>query len=301
VPISSGTASSAGGFLRNDKSPEVEICNQRKHSQTASTRRSSKEQTPQPNTPQKAMKKIPTATATIALLFTLMTSTASAALLYGITVTKSATDDFTVDPAHLSVTTAANVSGSSEAQLASFTATPGSQPAGGVALTRFNNNNGNFTIASSNGTSIDNASEFNGGYLAFTVTAAPGYHFSLTDLSFDAARSGAAGTRGYTFYTALNGAAFAYTDSNGIFDIHNETGTRASLQARSIDLSAPEYQNLTSIAFRIYAATDNSGHGVEFNNISLNGTVTVIPEPSTFALMAGFLVFALVTFRRRMV
>jgi hypothetical protein len=70
----------------------------------------------------------------------------------------------------------------------------------------------------------------------------------------------------------------------------------------SISLSSSEYQGLTgTITFRIYAYddSDSTGDMDRLDNVVLNGTLSAIPEPSSFALLAGMFGLCLVALRRR--
>jgi hypothetical protein len=63
----------------------------------------------------------------------------------------------------------------------------------------------------------------------------------------------------------------------------------------SINLSAAAFQELTSpIEFRLSISTPGTGQSLEFDNVTLNGAVTPVPEPAALALAgaaaAGWLV-----------
>jgi len=153
-------------------------------------------------------------------------------------------------------------------------------------LARFWNSEWNgFDTSANNGTSIDNAGEFATGFWALTVSADTGYDLNLTSLTFGAARGGTSGTRLYEIYAEVDGGTFAFGDTP--IDSSpggNETGTRPSPRAVSIDLSGPTYQGIDSITFRWYPLTPSTGNTMGFDGWTLNGEV--IPEPGTMGLLA---------------
>ncbi len=158
--------------------------------------------------------------------------------------------------------------------------------AGNTGLDRFWNSEwAGFDTSATNGTAIDNATEFDAGYWALTVSAKPGYQLDLTSLDFGAARGGTSGTRLYELYAAVNGGSFTFGDTP--IDSSpggNETGTRTSPRAASVDLTGATYQGIDSITFRFYPLTPATGNTMGFDGWTLNGTV--VPEPSTLLLMA---------------
>jgi len=111
--------------------------------------------------------------------------------------------------------------------------------------------------------------DFNTNYVEWTVSAANGGELNLVSLTFDAARGGSNGTRGYEIFAAVDGTP---TISDSILDLDNESGTRDSPASRSIDLSAAQYQGIDSITFRYYGLTTQGT--IEFNNMELYGTVS---------------------------
>lgn len=142
-------------------------------------------------------------------------------------------------------------------------------------------------------------------YLTFTVTAGGAYKLNLSALSFDYA---------YTFTntgtTTANVATYNvrssvdnYVTSIATFTTNAQsTGANPTWSPASIGLSAAAYQDLSSITFRIILADDGSTSATSFfrfDSVLLSGAVTAIPEPSTYALLAGAGGLALAGFRRR--
>ena len=135
--------------------------------------------------------------------------------------------------------------------------------------------------------------DFDDDYIQWTVSAEAGYQLNLTSLDFQSARGGTGGTRGFEIYGLVGGTP---TIGDLLKDVDNDSGTRETPTAQSIDLSDAGFQGINSITFRYYAlATEGT---MEFNEMSLSGTVTTVPEPSSTALI-GLGGLALILRRRR--
>ncbi|MDB6071868.1 MAG: Xylan alpha,2-glucuronidase [Verrucomicrobiales bacterium] len=211
-----------------------------------------------------------------AAAFAMPASHSGAAVLYSFGTTDSATAPSDDGFVAADVTTTA---------LPGITAPSGGAAiaAGGVGLVRFWNSEwAGFTITSDNGLLIDNATEFNTGYLSFSVAAAPGTQLDLSTLTFNSARGGAAGTRGFEIYATVNGAAFDFASRVPLLALTDEPGTRVAPNPRSADLSGAGFQGINSVTFRYYPLTPANGNSVDFSGMTLNGAV--VPEP-TVALM----------------
>ena len=117
----------------------------------------------------------------------------------------------------------------------------------------------------------------NGTFVSFSVTAVAGQFLDLTSLTFNVARGGEAGsTRGYAITSDVLG--FDQVLAGG-----SPTGVQPTMDFVTVPLAADDYQNLPAITFRIYVYTGGSGNSVDFDNITLNGSV--VPEPSKSALL----------------
>lgn len=130
-------------------------------------------------------------------------------------------------------------------------------------------------------TSVDrlNAAVTNGVYWEFTVKPAAGMVLNLADLQFKAGKGGA-GARGLGVQATASGLGVGGTMlSSG--DIPT---TRPTWTDYNIDLSGPLFQGLTTEqTFRFYVYAPATGNTLEFDNVTLNGTLT--PEPATLILM----------------
>jgi len=120
------------------------------------------------------------------------------------------------------------------------------------------------------------------GYTEFTISADSGYVLNLTSLDFDSARGGTDGIRGFEIFGAADAVP---TASDSLLLVPNEavTVTRDDPLARSIVLSAAEYQGIQSITFRYYPLGDADGNTIEFTNMELNGTVSLDNPPANQA------------------
>ncbi|NTW54873.1 MAG: PEP-CTERM sorting domain-containing protein [Chlorobaculum sp.] len=111
-------------------------------------------------------------------------------------------------------------------------------------------------------------------YFTFTLDANPGYKVNFTNFVY----TGQAGNAG----NAPTSFAFRSSVDGFVADIGSPTAT-----GTTIDLSAPQFQNLTNpIEFRFYGynAAGTSGR-YSINNYTFNGTVAAVPEPASIALL----------------
>jgi len=210
---------------------------------------------------------------------TLGVSPVCGAILYQFTTTDSnvpANDDG-YDPAAVSILKDSAVNGPADGT---------SLGAGNVGLSRFFNTEfAGFSLASGNGNTIDNATEFATGYFQYTITANPGSKLNLMSLDFGSAVGGT-GTRGFEIYAAVNGGPINFGDTP-VLDVDAETGARATPVARSASLTAAKFQGIDSVTFRYYPTVPGTGNTIDFTGMTLNGTVTPVPEPSSAVALLG--------------
>jgi hypothetical protein len=121
-----------------------------------------------------------------------------------------------------------------------------------------------------------------GTFWSFTVTPNSGFLMNLTSFTFDVARGGAATPRTWYLYSSVGG----FTAGNQIASAEAMTA-RPTFAPASVSLTAPQFQGLTSpVEFRMYISTPGTGQSLEFDNVTLNGTVAPVPEPAAL-LLAG--------------
>lgn len=210
----------------------------------------------------------------------------------------------TLTNAHASVviadyefTTTTGVATSSDANVSAgdFTVGPGldsfagfSSTGGGNAFARSTGTFGSSELSFANAFANDD-------YFSLTVTPNAGFEMDLTSLTFD---------YGYTSTSTVGDQLRAYVTTSddshaafeGFFTNTATVGGQALVYdtAATIDLSGSEFQNITSaFELRIYLSDEYHDSNVihRIDNVTLNGSVVAVPEPSSVALCglgAGF-------------
>lgn len=126
----------------------------------------------------------------------------------------------------------------------------------------------------------------NNQFFQFTVTPDTGFALDLTSLTFDGARGGDSTPRGFVLRSSLDG--FSADIATGTFPTVAMTLTNFS-----IDLSGAVFQGIsTDTIFRFYGFAPQAGGsgviGSWYDNLTLNGQVTAVPEPSAAVIsLAG--------------
>lgn len=108
----------------------------------------------------------------------------------------------------------------------------------------------------------------------FTVTPPAGSLFNLTAVSFDDQRSG---TGPAQWSLSVNGVAAAANQA-----------THASFGRSTVDLSGASFQGLSTATVLIYGYNGTSASGTwRLDNLTLDGSLTAVPEPTSWSLLAG--------------
>lgn len=144
-------------------------------------------------------------------------------------------------------------------------------------------------------------------YMQFTATAASGYVFNVTSITI-AGESGSTGAADIALMTSVDG----FTVGKEIKSVSEKAGVTGGFDSDAsgfgaINLSGSQYENLSSITFRIYGWNTSGTSGVTYirnlsgSDLVINGTtaVSAVPEPSTYALIFGAAMLGFCVYRRR--
>jgi len=150
-----------------------------------------------------------------------------------------------------------------------------------------------------NSTSLSSAITGNQ-FLSFTITPSSGHAVSLSSLTLLSGVSSA--TTSFHGEVLSSATGFATGAS-----LHSYSFSTTSAPLQSITLSGVSaLQNVTGpVEFRIYGWRDNAGsstfrlRSLTGSDLVLNGTVSAVPEPSTYAAILGALTLAGVVMQRR--
>jgi hypothetical protein len=122
-----------------------------------------------------------------------------------------------------------------------------------------------------------------GSYWGFTVQPNSGFRMNFSSLTFDVARGGAATPRTWYLYSSVGG----FTAGSAIASADVQT-QRPTLTPVSVPLTSAQFQGLTNpVEFRMYMSTPATGQSLEFDNVTLTGTVAPVPEPAGILLIAA--------------
>ena len=136
-------------------------------------------------------------------------------------------------------------------------------------------------------------------YFTLIFTPFSGFALNLSSFTFDYANYSSDSTfPSTTFFVRSSVDGFAANTAAGV----NASAASAGAFANSsISLTGASFQNLTSaIEFRIYISdsTTNANRGALIDNVTLNGLVVAVPEPTTAAMLASATLW-IACFRRR--
>jgi hypothetical protein len=140
-------------------------------------------------------------------------------------------------------------------------------------------------------------------YIHFTVTPEPGMMLNLTGLTFGAGAPNHNNVRAFHVFSSVTGFDVddrLYWNGNspagGTLAIRNS----GNLFEQSVVLTGAQFQNVVDpVQFRIYFHTGLANQELDFGGMTLTGSVSVIPEPSTYALLIAGVALGLAILRRR--
>jgi hypothetical protein len=117
----------------------------------------------------------------------------------------------------------------------------------------------------------------NNTFFAFTVSANPGFVLNLNNLTFDAGRGGETTPRGWVLRSSVDGFA-------SDIDTQLVPTVRPDFTAFTVNLSGAQFNDLSAVTFRLYDFVPGGGQSLEFDNVTLNGTPSPVPEPHSLGL-----------------
>lgn len=142
----------------------------------------------------------------------------------------------------------------------------------------------------------------NDGYFEFSVSADAGYEFDIDSITFGARRaSGGTGANNLALRSSLDGFSTNLA-TQGI------TGTAADPTEVIFNLGESVQSVTGTVVFRIYGyarTAANANYGILVLSadsnapFTINGSVSAIPEPGSFAVLAGAAAVAVAGLRRR--
>lgn len=158
-----------------------------------------------------------------------------------------------------------------------------------------------------------------GNFITFNLTVAPGFQINLTSITFQVAAATTATTSDRAFYLATETATTSFTASSTVFatdrtnpsppisggptpgtiPYQNGTVNNTVPQNYSVDLTSLGAISSTQTQYFRFYLQAAIGQSLSFDDIVVNGTVTAVPEPSTYAALAGASALVLVSLRRR--
>ncbi|NMC19898.1 MAG: hypothetical protein GYA33_05695 [Thermogutta sp.] len=113
---------------------------------------------------------------------------------------------------------------------------------------------------------------------SFSFEPEPGLAINLSSLEFDVARRYA--DRGWVLRSSLDNFSGTLAEQTG-------ASAPTTWNHVSVDLSPETFQNIAGpVTFRFYVYASTGGYStVDFDNITLNGTVVPVPEPAIWWLL----------------
>jgi len=181
---------------------------------------------------------------------------------------------------------------------------PGSFSGGTIAHTTGSGGNVYYTRNATGAPTSQAEALTNTFYSSFTLSADSGFALDLDQLSFQYGGT-TPSDRSFTANFFLRSSVDSFATDLGSFSLAIPLNTSAPLYASgAVDLTGAAFQGITgNVTFRIYSfgTLDNpqfsTASRARIDTVSLTGVV--IPEPTTWALLAGALTVTVILRRRR--
>lgn len=154
-------------------------------------------------------------------------------------------------------------------------------------------------------TTTQAAARTNSAFGQFTLTIDPTYTLNLRNqaVTFELAKGGTAGTRQIFVDVSLDGFTTVTPNGTTTFAVGGPTVAASNTAYQSVSYLLPDleaFQSISSsVAFRFYSFHNGTNLSVRVDDIIVNGSVSSIPEPSSFGFIAGMLVLPAAMLRRR--
>jgi hypothetical protein len=137
-------------------------------------------------------------------------------------------------------------------------------------------------------------------YFSFTITADTGYELDISAFSFNGAKGGSSSrVIGIASSVDNDFSALALEASPNVTWLYSLDPGTTNVSNVLLNATDPgvSYQGLNSLTFLFAVDGDNA---LRFDNLVVSGDVSPVPEPSTMALILGFVTLACVGIRRRL-
>ncbi|MDR1280425.1 MAG: hypothetical protein LBK99_06350 [Opitutaceae bacterium] len=137
-------------------------------------------------------------------------------------------------------------------------------------------------------------------YFTFSITVQEGYTLHLSSFSLDIRPSSTTGDRAFyvfsdkTGYTADKVLLTKSTNGGGLVGSLTNFGTPLGSSVGLQSITGGE-----TVTFRVYLQTGGTTQSFTVDNVKLTGTLSAIPEPSTWALIAGLALLVVSAIVRR--
>ncbi|MFA6962190.1 MAG: hypothetical protein WC205_15655 [Opitutaceae bacterium] len=186
---------------------------------------------------------------------------------------------------------------------------------GSTATGSFVYNGGTDTVSSWATTFSSAATTYAGAFVAnnyftFSITPDAGYQLDLTSITFQVASGSSSTTSDRAFYLVTASSPSGFTSTSTVLSTDRTIGGGGTIavQAATVTNTVPtdytvdlsSFTGITSTQyFRFYLQTPTISQSLTFDDIIVNGTVSAVPEPSAYALLAGSVLFTAVLCGRR--